>query len=510
MKLNSSTVIPFILTFFLSPYFFADEPPSEKNPHVTAEYKESQKKIDEIKKLIIEGKKSKKYDGESEFFEHQIKQFEDKLNSDKTLWDNSQLLKEMIRKGDPKINLMLNIIPKNLRYTVPDIPNNAYQDFVAYCQENKWPYLTQTQLDLIKKIEPYEKISIKELKDLQTILRKQEKFCLEALSILKEKTFLLVPPQPIFLYDKDLSQLRSMAKFLCNSALVKWRQGKFQSAVNRVKRAYTLGLALEKRQGSFIDILVAHAMKSIAIHRMVWIISQRNVHRAHILDLQSILKEENNSLGWKAAFKYELNFTAKMLLVSPLDEVWDMAAELSDEDYALAEKELKNIPDKDFKEEKIVIRRVINSSKSIYQEKNIAEKFLRYHTQIALLVLEDLKHEPGIKAQKALSLLKEIKLKKDNFYWDIMLSSTATSLIIIRKNSSQLNSHRALRLIIALRLYKMNGRGIPKNLDKLVKTGLLKKIPLNAWTGKPFEVDLIKKQIRYERSSKGSWVTVDF
>ena len=140
-----------------------------------------------------------------------------------------------------KLIQLRQLIPAELRYK-PLIPtDNSYPRFEEFLKNQDWPELSDSQRLLISQIEAKQSISTQDLKKLRARLALQEKLCLEALAIIRDKP-LIFSPAKIYLGFEIFGKLRNTAYFLCNSSLIKFREGNHLSAINRVTEAYKLGI----------------------------------------------------------------------------------------------------------------------------------------------------------------------------------------------------------------------------------------------------------------------------
>jgi len=72
------------------------------------------------------------------------------------------------------------------------------------------------------------------------------------------------------------------------------------------------------------------------------------------------------------------------------------------------------------------------------------------------------------------------------------------------------NAKSAITLAAAIQLYEKKHTKTPKDLQLLVKDKILKKIPMNLWTGKPFDIDWNKRVLSAQGSKQNFKIEYNF
>lgn len=457
--------------------------------------KEQEKDLLELKSQIEEIKKHKDYKDQLDSTEKNIDALLSILNSEKMLIKSDQSYRQLVENGKESLfEDFYKIIPEKLSYKIPKVPNNSYFDFSEFWEGHEWPALNSEEMIILEKIEKFEKVSGKDLEQIKEKLKVQKKLFEKAMSILKKRPFIYSPEKTI-VHSSDLSSLRSMAKFLSHSALIKFREGQKEAAIQLVRDAYSLGLVLEKRKGPFLDLLVSDAIKGIARYRARWILTQKNITEKQILSFEALTQEDEKLQAWEDAAKFELYFSSRMMYAEPLEDI-DL-----DFDAEETKKEIEKIP-ADMEKVKSLLLKFTSDTDSFLKDKDKDKKYLKYCSFILSHILKDLEHFPAKGAVMAKSYLTELIKVHDNLIWKQVLTSLAVYNVLVAKVSYSQNRTNALKTIIAFRLYEIRRHSSPKNMDALVEAGLLKEAVLDAWSGEALKFDPVKRKIYFDGNLK--------
>ncbi len=91
------------------------------------------------------------------------------------------------------------LIPEELRYEIPEIPNNSFLDLQEFLKDKDAPRFSDQDRQTIQSIEDFKKVSSKELRDLTNTLDKQKILFDQFQLHLKDRPHILVPLEPTFL-----------------------------------------------------------------------------------------------------------------------------------------------------------------------------------------------------------------------------------------------------------------------------------------------------------------------
>lgn len=493
-------ICSFLLLTFLSINSFAE---FKKDKSI----EERKKELLELKGKVEEIKKEDGYKSQLDTTEKNIDAFISMLETEKSIKQNDETFQKLIKDGKLAFfEDFYKVVPENLKYKIPTVKNNSYTEFCNFWRDHDWPGFNTKEFGILEKIEKFKKVSTEEVKQIRDKLKKQKAVYLKAMHILKDRPFILTPEETIGISD-DLGSLRSMAKYLTNSALIKFREGKKEVAIKLVNEAHSLALLLEKRKGSPIDLLISNAMKGIARYRATWILSQRSLSEKQIFSLQSLTEKSNVLSSWENAIKYELYFCARIAFGNPFQEILNV--EFSAKELEEAKEEIKKLAP-EMTKEKVELKKLIDDSLAIKNVKNLNKTYLKYSSNVLSLLYEDLSHFPAIKAVKVKSYVEELIKIHDNFFLKLLVSNLIVHNIYISKNAYNQNSATAIKVIIAFRLHEIRRHGPPKNLQALVDAGLLKEIPLDAWSGKTLKLDPQKRTINFEHIYKDQIKEINF
>lgn len=424
--------------------------------------------------------------------------------SEKILNKANENYKKLIKTGNFSVfENFYKTVPVNLRYQIPNIENNSYLDAKFFCDQNDWPGFRFEHGNILEKINNYEKVTAQEVREIKVILAQQEALFKKLKLMLKNRSFVFAPTD-LETITSELGFIRDSAKYLSNSAMISFREGKIDSAIDLVKEIISLALLIENRKGTVVDLLVVNAIKNIARSRIIWILSQKNLSEDQVRSLQSLGVKSNNFTAWENAFKYELFYSAQISITNPFESF-----HISDEDLTEVKNELSRLPQK-LKEEKEFINKFIADCVTFNNEKDVSKKLLKYYSFILSDVLKDLKHFPAQNAIHAKSYLRELIKVHNNYIWQELLTVFSANFICIKVNAYDLNYANAVKTIIAFRLHEIRRHGPPKDLEDLVKAGLLKEIPLDAWSGKPLNLDPVKRTINFDHFIKGQIREIKF
>jgi tetratricopeptide (TPR) repeat protein len=392
------------------------------------------------------------------------------------------------------------MIPENLRYEIPEIPNNSFLDLQEFLKDKEAPRFSDQDRQTIQNIEDFKKVSSKELRDLTNTLDKQKILFDQFQLHLKDRPHILVPLEPTFL-SFDLAHFRAAIQYLNVKVLISYRKKEFDDAVKYLQKAVFLIQKLENRKGSLIDQLVVLACKGMTYHRINWILRHKNQSFKNITELEKILESLQSPLDlWDDTVKYEMFFSLKMFELTPVD----LGPELMDETLKEFNEEVSKISDKDLTAEGVTrkeLKDFAEDAKELSRMSNIHELMFKEYLGGSIAFLLDLKVHP-LKEYKNL----EKHLRKREKLTNQHLKQLVISPIywtILRKIAEKENHRQAILLILAIRKYQLKYKRAPKNFKDMIAGAVLSEIPKDMWTGKNLKVNIKQRYIEFDATQKG-------
>ena len=388
------------------------------------------------------------------------------------------------------------MVPENLRYEIPEIPNNSFVDLQNFLKDKEAPRFSDQHRVTIKKIEDFKKVSSKELRSLKGSIDEQEAHFTKMQDLMKDRPYVFIPNETQLFLVLDMSHFRSAIQYFNVKNLISYRKKEYDNAVKYLEKAVNVTQKLENRKGSLLDQFSVMACKGIIYDRILWILKHKNNSFKNISELERILKRMEQSKDvWDDTVKYEIFFSLKMFKLMPLDidlleglagilETFDKELDKLSNDVLPK----KGVNKKDFKND-------------VTELKNIYTFIFNEQLQTLSAFLADIKVQP-LKEHKNFKRNLEKQKKIENQLVRRIAISSLYSSILLRIVAGKENHRQALLLISAIRKYELKDKRAPKSFKDMIAGAVLSEIPKDMWTGKNLKVDIKKRYVEFDSTNK--------
>ena len=370
-------------------------------------------------------------------------------------------------------------LPADWQFHVPLIEHNAYPAYRDFWVEHSEKHPKSTEaIDLaFQKAENYEKLSPAEFKRIESYLIRSRAIIKKALAIGSTRPFQRTDSSLQF---DVLSPTRWMIRTLSRDALYAFRKGEHKKAISLISQAWNFSRKFDQQNGNIVDRLVAIAMKGITLKRIQWMILHSKSSRL-INTLTQLIKDED-PFRWKQSLINEVDFGVNQMYLerNPKtlgERVNKTANALMVLSFPLNATELQNYEALTQKDA-IMYPQLVQYTYAFWLDN------LDPHTNQLTFTPEKFSDalfsphpilETGLTIYTFLPLLDTLRLK----------------MCEVR------NRQKATRLAAAIRLFELKYKGLPKNLNSLIKAQLIPKALPYTCAFRAFHYSSKKRQISY-------------
>ena len=388
------------------------------------------------------------------------------------------------------------MVPENLRYEIPEIPNNSFVDLQNFLKDKEAPRFSDQDRVTIKNIEDFKKVSSKELRSLKIAIDEQEAHFTKMQDLMKDRPYVFIPNETQLFLVLDMSHFRSAIQYFNVKTLISYRKKEYDNAVKYLEKAVYITQKLENRKGSLLDQLVVLACKGITYDRINWILRHKSQSFKSIAELEKILESFKAPIyAWEDSMKYEMFFSLKMFELTPVDLDLEDVAEILES----FDQELDKVSNEEFEKEGVSkkdLKDFKNDVVELRSMKDLHVFIFNDYLQASSAFLADIKVQP----------LKEHKnfkqhLEKQKQLENQLLRRIAVSPLyygILRKFAEKENHRQALLLISAIRKYELKYKRTPKSFKDMIAGAVLSEMPKDVWTGKNLKVDIKKRYVEFD------------